>query len=180
MFKYLQDANSLSVVFDNAPSDAARRSREPAQDRRTLEEERIALRCTLKELQLLDSFVASGEFRSRSELMRAALRDFLRVRAALVAPPLDSPNPTDLIEVPVRLRASEVETFRDFASQVANGRELGDVLADLVRRGELELKVSELVERARHFRREDARTRERLGNLARSSEDLERRGVVGR
>ena len=167
-------------MFDNAPTDAAHRSREPVQDRRGPEEERIALRCTLKELQLLDSFVASGEFRSRSELMRAALRDFLRARAASVAPPLDAPKPTDLLEVSVRLRASEVETFRDYASQVANGQELGDVLADLVRRGELELKVSELVERSRRFRREDARTRERLGDLARSSEDLERRGVVGR
>ncbi|HTT26207.1 MAG TPA: ribbon-helix-helix domain-containing protein [Thermoplasmata archaeon] len=167
-------------MFDNAPSDAARRSREPGQDRRALEEERIALRCTLKELQLLDSFVASGEFSSRSELMRAALREFLRARAASVVPPLAPPRPTDLVEVPVRLRVSEVEAFRDYASQVANGRELGDVLADLVRRGELELKVSELLERARQFRREDARTRERLGDLARSSEDLERRGVVGR
>ena len=38
------------------------------------DDERIALRCSRRELQLLDSFVASGEFRSRSELMRKALR----------------------------------------------------------------------------------------------------------
>jgi len=167
-------------VFDNAPIGPRKPAREPEEDRRGPEEERIALRCTRKELQLLDSFVADGEFRSRSELMRAALREFLRARAASVATPPSASRPTDLVEVPVRLRVAEVETFRDFASQVANGRALGDVLADLVRRGELELKVSELVERARRARREDEQARERLGELARSGEDLERRGVVGR
>ena len=167
-------------MFDSAPPEPRKPARGPAEDRRGPEEERIALRCTRKELQLLDSFVADGEFESRSELMRAALRDFLRARAAAVATPPAAARPIDLVEVPVRLRAAEVETFRDYASQVANGRELGDLLADLVRRGELELKVSELVERARRIRREDERTREHLGELARSGADLERRGVVGR
>ena len=167
-------------MFDNAPPGRTRPAPEPADDRRGPEEERIALRCTRKELQLLDSFVADGEFRSRSELMRAALREFLRTRAAAVATPPVAPRPTDLVEVPVRLRAAEVETFRDYASQVANGRELGDLIADLVRRGELELKVAELVERARRSRREGEEARQRLDELARSGADLERRGVVGR
>jgi len=167
-------------VFDNAPPGHQKPAREPTLDRRGPEEERIALRCTRKELQLLDSFVADGEFESRSELMRAALREFLRARAAAVATPPVAGRGMGLVEVPVRLRASEVETFRDYASQVANGRELGDVLADLVRRGELELKVVELVERARRARREDERARERLDGLAESAADLERRGVVGR
>ena len=167
-------------MFDNATSGDDPPARRPTEDRRGPEEERIALRCTRKELQLLDSFVADGEFRSRSELMRAALREFLRARVASVATPPAAARTGDLVEVPVRLRASEVETFRDYASQVANGRELGDLLADLVRRGELELKVAELVERARRSRRENDEARKRLGELAQSGVDLERRGVVGR
>jgi Arc/MetJ-type ribon-helix-helix transcriptional regulator len=167
-------------VFDNASSEPNSRSREPKEGRRGPGEERIALRCSRKELQLLDSFVANGEFRSRSELMRRALLEFLRSRASAVATPSATLKPTDLVEVPVRLRAAEAETFRAYGSLVANGRELGDVLAELVRRGDIELKVSELVERARRSLREDAEARERLGALARSGEDLERRGVVGR
>ncbi|MCI4330644.1 MAG: ribbon-helix-helix domain-containing protein [Thermoplasmata archaeon] len=144
------------------------------------EEERIALRCARKELQLLDSFVVSGEFRSRSELMRAALREFLRARAmSAVAPPAKE-APSGLVEVPVRLRAEEVETLGAYGTLVGNGRDIGDVLADLVRRGELELKVSELVERHRLAAHEAAETRVQLGALRRSGEDLAKKGVLGR
>jgi Arc/MetJ-type ribon-helix-helix transcriptional regulator len=167
-------------VFDNARPDAPEGSREPKEDRVGPEDERIALRCHRRELQLLDSFVASGEFQSRSELMREALRAFLRARALPAVTPPTASRPTDLIEVPVRLRAAEAETFRAYGTLVANGRELSDVLAELVRRGDLELKVTELVERTRKTLREERESGERLGALARSGEDLERRGVVGR
>ena len=168
------------VVFDNAPTETPSRSREPKVDRVGPEDQRIALRCNRRELQLLDSFVASGEFGSRSELMRRALQEFLRSRASIAAAPLPDRRPTDLVEVPVRLRAAEVETFAAYGELVANGREVGDVLAELIRRGDLELKVSELVERTRRSRREIVETQARLDALARSGEDLERRGVVGR
>lgn len=167
-------------MFDNAPPEHPLTVRPSAGARQGPEEERIALRCTRKELQLLDSFVVDGEFRSRSELMRAALREFLRSRAASVATAPQPPRPGDLIEVPVRLRAAEVETLRDYATLVGNGRALGDLLADLVRQGERKLEVLELVERARRSIRQDEVARERLDELARSGAGLQRRGVVGR
>jgi len=144
------------------------------------DDERIALRCSRRELQLLDSFVASGEFRSRSELMRKALLDFLRARAA---PALSTPtaaSTSDLVEVSVRLRPEEVETLATYARVVANGQPLADVLAEAVRRGETEMKVLELVKRARSQIAEASEARASFGALQRSAEDLERRGVVGR
>ncbi len=167
-------------MFDNASSGHPKRSPEPSEDLRGPEDQRIALRCNRKELQLLDSLVANGEFESRSELMRTALHEFLRARAMTLVTARPPPRPTDLIEVPVRLHASEAETFRAYGTLVANGRDLGDVLAELVRRGDLELKASELVERARRSRRADVEAEARLDALARSADDLERRGVVGR
>jgi Arc/MetJ-type ribon-helix-helix transcriptional regulator len=168
------------VVFDKAHPGAPARSREPKEDRGGPEDERIALRCARQELQLLDSFVVSGEFRSRSELMREALRAFLRARALPAVTPLSPGTAGDLVEVPVRLRTAEAETYRAYGALVANGRELPDVLAELVRRGDLELKVTELVERTRRTLREERTAQERLDALAGSGEELERRGVVGR
>ena len=144
------------------------------------EDERIALRCNRRELQLLDSFVANGEFRSRSELMRRALHEFLRTRALSTVSPPAAAAPGDLVEVPVRLRPEEVEAFQTYADHVANGQSLGDVLAQAVRRGEVELKVSELARRAREQRHQAAENRASLSSLQRSAEDLERKGVVGR
>jgi Arc/MetJ-type ribon-helix-helix transcriptional regulator len=177
---YREFAIPRSVVFDNAPPEQPKRPAAPSEAPRDPEDQRIALRCNRKELQLLDSLVANGEYESRSELMRRALHEFLRARALTLVTDRPAPSPTDLVEVPVRLRAAEAETFRAYGRLVVNGRDLGDVLAELVRRGDLELKVSELVERARRSQREDAEARERLSALARSADDLERRGVVGR
>ncbi|HYK92750.1 MAG TPA: ribbon-helix-helix domain-containing protein [Thermoplasmata archaeon] len=142
------------------------------------EDERIALRCNRKELQLVDSFVSSGEFRSRSELMRAALRDFLRARAlSAVSPPTE---PSGLIEVPVRLRRDELETLVAHAKLVGNDRPVGDLLAELVRRGEMEAKISELVQRHRLSVQQWEETRQTVAALERSGRRLEGRGLVGR
>jgi Arc/MetJ-type ribon-helix-helix transcriptional regulator len=141
------------------------------------EDERIALRCNRKELQLLDSFVANGEFRSRSELMREALREFLRGRAmsgAMIS------GETDTVEVPVRMRRDEVATFSTYGELVANGSPLPAVLAELVRRGAFELKVTELVAAARGSVRSSAASREQLRGLRRAGAELERKGVIGR
>jgi Arc/MetJ-type ribon-helix-helix transcriptional regulator len=129
----------------------------------------------------LDTFVASGEFRSRSELMRAALLDFLRARtmSAATAHAL-SEDPRSLVEVAVRLRRDEVETLRLYGELAANGQAMGDLLAVLVRRGEIELKVFETVERSRASVRAARETRQRLKELGRAGTELERRGVVGR
>jgi hypothetical protein len=167
-------------VFDNTPPSEAARSKGPAAARGQPEDERIALRCNRKELQLLDSFVATGEFSSRSELMRQALRDFLRARAMTGIPPAPTPDARGLVEVSVRLRPEEVETLSAYGELVENGEPLGDLLAKLVRRAELELKVSELVARARASVRDAAESRARLGALQRHGEELERKGVVGR
>ena len=79
------------------------------------EDERIALRCNRRELQLVDSFVVNGEFRNRSELMRHALRAFLRDRSAsAVTAPAPAASESGVLEVPVRLRREEIETYRAY------------------------------------------------------------------
>jgi len=167
-------------VFDKPPQLDPDGAGAPSTTRIGPEDERIALRCHRRELQLVDSFVASGEFRSRSDLMRSALREFLRARA-LTAVASATPRPTrELIEVPVRLRVDEVETLRVYGELNGNGRDLADVLAELVRRGELEAKVQELVDRARTAVRGADANRERLRELRDTSQELERKGVLGR
>ncbi len=167
-------------MFDKPTPRPPERSPEPSGRRVGPEDERIALRCNRRELQLLDSFVASGEFRSRSELMRSALQEFLRARASEAVSAPAAALPPGLVEVPVRLRREEVEAFTTYAEQVANGQPLADLLATVLRRGEVELKVSELAKRARQQRTEADEARASLSELSRSGEDLARRGVVGR
>jgi Arc/MetJ-type ribon-helix-helix transcriptional regulator len=167
------------AVFDNAPDGRAARSRASEPSQEATEDARIALRCNRKELQLVDSFVTSGEFSTRSELMRAALHAFLRSRA-LSAAPAPAVDAEGLIEVPVRLRPEEYAAFETYSRHVANGRPVRDILAEIVRRGEMELQVQELVARARATVREAVQTRAQVGALQESGKDLERRGVVGR
>jgi Arc/MetJ-type ribon-helix-helix transcriptional regulator len=167
------------AVFDK--SSRRKSAPEPvADDRRGgTEDARIALRCNRKELGLVDSFVSNGEFSTRSELMRAALHAFLRSRAMSTAPtpPMDAEG---FIEVPVRLRPDEYAAFETYARHVANGQSVRDLLAVIVRRGEAEMKVHELVARARATVREAVETRAQAGALQESGKDLERKGVVGR
>ena len=167
-------------MFDKAPRRPAEAPSEPPEGRLGPEDERIALRCHRKELQLLDSFVVSGEFRSRSELMRRALHDFLRARAMPAVTTPAAAVPPGLVEVPVRLRPEEVEVFQAYADTVANGQPLSDVLAQVLRHGEAGLKVSEQARRNRLQVQEAAENRATLSSLKRSAEDLERKGVVGR
>jgi Arc/MetJ-type ribon-helix-helix transcriptional regulator len=167
-------------VFDKPPHRASEEPTAPDDARIGPEDERIALRCHRKELQLVDSFVASGEFRNRSALVREALRDFLRARALTAVASVPTRSERDLVEVPVRLRSDEVETLRAYGELNGNGRDLADVLAELVRRGELETKVGELVERSRSAVRSANARGERLRELRDTSEELERKGVLGR
>ncbi len=166
-------------MFDNAPKRKPTRPRVPADVPEELDDARIALRCNRKELRLVDSFVTHGEFSTRSELMRAALHAFLQSRAMSTAPtpPVDAEG---LIEVPLRLRPEEYAEIETFAKYVANGRPVRDVLAEIFRRGELESKVGELVQRARATVREAVNSRTQVGALQESGKDLERKGVVGR
>ena len=166
-------------MFDNAPDPAKERVRAPEARREEPEDARIALRCNRKELRLVDSFVASGEFPTRSELMRTALHAFLRSHAMSTAPtpPVDAEG---FVEVPVRLRPEEYAALETYARHVANGRPVRAILAEIVRRGEMEMKVHELVQRARATVREAVETRTQVGALSESGKDLERKGVVGR
>ncbi|HXW66387.1 MAG TPA: ribbon-helix-helix domain-containing protein [Thermoplasmata archaeon] len=166
-------------MFDKAPDRARVPPRGPGRGPTEEEDARIALRCNRKELRLVDSFVANGEFESRSELVRAALHAFLRSRALSTAPspPVDAEG---YIEVPVRLRPDEYAVFETYARHVANGRPVRDLLAEIVRRGEAELKVQELTARARATVREAVESRAQAGALQDSAKDLERKGVVGR
>ncbi len=166
-------------MFDNAPNGKKARPTEPEAPRHEAEDARIALRCNRKELQLVDSFVSSGEYPTRSELMRAALHAFLRSRALSTAPtpPVDSEG---YVEVPVRLTPEEFAEFEAFAHHIGNRHAVKDALAVLVRRGALELKVTELAHKARAQAREAAETRTQVGALRESAKDLERKGWVGR
>ena len=168
-----------STVFDNASKRASEASGESAARSEETEDARIALRCNRKELRLVDSFVANGEFATRSELMRAALHAFLRSQA-MSAAPTPTMDAEGFIEVPVRLRPEEYASLETYAHHVANRSSVKDVLAEIVRRGELELKVHELVQRARATVREAVETRTQVGALGESGKDLERKGVVGR
>lgn len=178
-FKYEEIPSVCLTVFDDAPTPAKERVRAPEARRDEREDARIALRCNRDELRLVDSFVTNGEYPSRSELVRAAVHAFLRARALSTAPapPVDAQG---LIEVPVRLRPEEYADLETYARNVANGRSVRDLLAEMVRRGEMELKVHELVARARSSVREAVESRTQVGALQESGKDLERKGVVGR
>lgn len=166
-------------MFDNAPGPGSERRRAPEIARKETEDARIALRCNRKELGLVDSFVTSGEFPTRSELMRAALHAFLRSRASSTAP-TPVVDAEGFVEVPVRLKPEEYAALETYSQHVANGRPVRDILAEVVRRGEMEMKVYELVHRARVTLREAAESRAQVGALRESAKDLERKGVVGR
>lgn len=49
------------------------------------ESERVTLRLSVQDLQALDLFVGAGEFPNRSEVIRQAIKDFIRHRAKEVA-----------------------------------------------------------------------------------------------
>ena len=166
-------------MFDNAPDGKKARSVEPEATRSETEDARIALRCNRRELQLVDSFVTSGEYPTRSELMRAALHAFLRSRAMSTAPtpPVDADG---LVEVSVRLSPEEYADIEAYARHIGNRQDVRDTLAMVVRHGERSLQLHELAERARSQARNAAETRTRVGALTDSGRDLERKGVVGR
>lgn len=173
------DIGSL-VVFDKARSGTARRGRDDGPSRAPgSDDARIALRCDRRELEMVDSMVACGEFSTRSELMRAALHAFVRSRAQS-ATPTPRVDGDGLVPTVVRLRPDEYATFVAYARTVCNGRPVEDVLAEVIRRGEIELKVHELAARARSTVQEAVERRTQAGALQESATDLERRGVVGR
>ncbi len=145
------------------------------------EEERIAVRCSRRELQFLDSFVVSGEFSTRSELIRAALQDFLSRRAREApADPAPVPAPASANPAPpaseIPLRPEEREIVEAYAELVQNGAPVSATLAELVRRGMRDGRIVEQVEATRNLVRSSAERREKAQQAARSAQELERQG----
>ena len=48
------------------------------------EDPRVTIRLPVSDLEALDTFVDAGEFRDRSDAIRAAIKDFLNSRAKVV------------------------------------------------------------------------------------------------
>ncbi|HTT16164.1 MAG TPA: hypothetical protein VMH49_02230 [Thermoplasmata archaeon] len=166
-------------MFDKARDGTETRTSGAEATRRDREEARIALRCTLAELHLVDSFVTSGEYATRSELLRAALHAFLRSRA-MSSTPTPSVDADGLVEVTIRLKPEEYAAAEAFARDMGNRAEVRDVLALAFRYGEEKLELRRHALRARELNRDAAQARTAAGDLSDSVEDLRRRGVVGR
>jgi Arc/MetJ-type ribon-helix-helix transcriptional regulator len=149
------------------------------------EEERVGVRCARRELQFLDSFVVSGEFRTRSELIRAALKDFLarRARADSEAPTSTAPRtheaPVAAAAGLVSFRPEEMELLQSYADLVLNGASIGDALAAIVRQGLSMEKVRTVVAEQRGLVRDSAERRTKVEGAGQTSQELERRGYLG-
>ncbi len=166
-------------MFDKARAGKGDRPSGPEASPRDREEARIALRCTLSELRLVDSFVTSGEYTTRSELLRAALHAFLRSRA-MSSTPTPSVDADGLVEVTIRLKPEEYAAAEAYAHDMGNRAEVRDVLALAFRYGEEKLELRRHALRARELNREAAEARSAAGELSGSVEELRRKGVVGR
>lgn len=166
-------------MFDNARDGKKDRASGPEATRRDREDARIALRCTLSELRLVDSFVSSGEYPTRSELLRASLHAFLRSRA-MSSTPTPAVDSEGYVEVAIRLKPEEDADTIAYARHVMNNADVRDALAQIFRYGEKDAKVHDLAQHARERNREAVETRTRVGELSDSGRELQRKGVVGR
>ena len=167
------------TVFDNVPRRETPLVRERNARRTDPEDARIALRCNRKELELIDSFVANGEFESRSELLRAAMHALLRSRSlsSEVAPARDSEG---YVEVPVRMRPHELAEWQAFARLVENGQPVRDVLARAIRELAAGRRIRDTVAYHREGIQQAAARQEQESALSESGKNLERKGVLGR
>ena len=55
-----------------------------------VETERVTLRLPVNDLHSIDHFIEAGEFMNRSDVIRAAIKDFVRSRAKEVAEGVDA------------------------------------------------------------------------------------------
>ncbi len=166
-------------MFDKAPDGNGTRASGSEASRQEREDARIALRCTLSELRLVDSFVSSGEYATRSELLRAALHAFLRSRA-MSSTPTPRVDADGLVEVSIRLNPEECAAAEAYARHMNNRADLRDTLALIFRYGEEALQVRQHAKRGREQNREAVEARTAAGELSDGVRDLERKGVVGR
>lgn len=106
--------------------------------RRTTEGERIALRCSARELKAIDAHVHAGGFASRSDLVRAAIEQYLSFSLQEVTRRGTQEDPH------VRLKEHELDLVSRFAEHVSGGN-LADALAMLVRHGLDKMEADRLV-----------------------------------
>ncbi len=97
--------------------------------RPTKGEEKLAVRLSERELKAIDAHVHAGGFRTRSELVRAAIEQYLAFNLETLTRRTESPE-----EIRVRLREHEIDLISRYVELVAGGN-LADALAMLVRRG---------------------------------------------
>ena len=74
-----------------------------------VETERVTLRLPVTDLAALDIFVETGQFMNRSDVIRAAIKDFVRSRAKEVREGIDAHQ--TLVET--RAKARDLEVLRD-------------------------------------------------------------------
>lgn len=70
-----------------------------------VETERVTLRLPVHDLHLVDHFVEAGEFMNRSDVIRAAIKDFVRSRAKEVQEGVDAKKVlTDAVDMAREMR----------------------------------------------------------------------------
>lgn len=85
------------------------------------ETERVTLRLPVQDLAALDIFVETGQFMNRSDVIRAAIKDFVRSRAKEVQEGVDAHK--TLIES--ARKADDLRTMREeFAAKLEELQEL--------------------------------------------------------
>lgn len=82
-----------------------------------VETERVTLRLPVNDLMLVDRFVEAGEFMNRSDVIRAAIKDFVRSRAKEVMEGVDAKR-----------------TLMEAADKASEMRQLRSMLEDLQKR----------------------------------------------
>ena len=90
-----------------------------------VETERVTLRLPVQDLAALDAFVETGQFMNRSDVIRAAIKDFVRSRAKEVQEGVDAQK--TLIDAVGR--AAQLKELREeFAARLSQLEELKKLL----------------------------------------------------
>ena len=90
-----------------------------------VETERVTLRLPVSDLAALDAFVETGQFMNRSDVIRAAIKDFVRSRAKEVQEGVDAQK--TLIDAAGR--AAQLKELREeFAARLSQLEDLKKLL----------------------------------------------------
>ena len=90
-----------------------------------VETERVTLRLPVQDLAALDAFVETGQFMNRSDVIRAAIKDFVRSRAKEVQEGVDAHK----VLIESVGKANDLKTLREeFAARIEQLEELKKLL----------------------------------------------------